>query len=125
MTVIIAGTLDLEDPSQVKEMLLAARPHIEGALREEGCIEYAWTEDHLNPGRVYIYEEWTSSEALEAHLRDHWYDDMRAHLGQYPFKAERRRVTKKYRVDLEEPVYDDSGVARGHFSGAGAVRSDD
>ena len=110
MTVIVAGCMDLENPEQLKEMLLGARPHIEGALAEEG------TEDHLNPGRLYIYEEWTSSEALEAHLRDHWYDDMRAHLGQYPFKAERRRVTQKYRVDLEEPVYDDTGVARGHFS---------
>lgn len=116
MTVIIAGCLDLEDPSQMKEMLISARPHIEGALQEEGCIEYAWTEDHLNPGRVYVYEEWASSDALENHLRSHWYADMRAHLGQHPMKTTRRRVTKKYLVDLEEPVYDETGVARGHFS---------
>ena len=114
MTVIIAGTMDLEDPSQMKEMLLSARPYIEGALAEEGCIEYAWTEDHLNPGRLYVYEEWTSSDTLEAHLQSHWYRDMGAHLSQYPRK-ERQRVIKKYRVDLEEPVYDDTGVARGHF----------
>lgn len=116
MTVIIAGCLDLEDPSQMRGLLNAARPHIEGALQEVGCIEYAWTEDHLNPGRLYVYEEWTSSDALENHLQSHWYADMRAHLGQYPFKTTRRRVTKKYRVDMEEPVYDESGVARGHFS---------
>lgn len=114
MTVIIAGIMELEDPSQVKEMLLAARPHIEGALQEEGCIEYAWTEDHLNPGRVHVYEEWTSSETLEAHLQSHWYRDMGAHLRQYPRKPP-TRVIKKYRVDLEEPVYDSEGVARGHF----------
>lgn len=114
MKVIIAGTMDLEDPSQVKEMLQSARPHIEGALREEGCIAYDWTEDHLVPGRVHVYEEWTSSEALEAHLRDHWYRDMGAHLSKYPRKP-RNNVIKKYRVDLEEPVYDETGVARGHF----------
>lgn len=114
MKVIIAGTLDLEDPSQVKEMLQSARPHIEGALQEEGCIAYDWTEDHLVPGRVHVYEEWSSSETLEAHLQDHWYRDMGAHLGRYPRKAT-DNVIKKYRVDHEEPVYDDTGVARGHF----------
>jgi quinol monooxygenase YgiN len=114
MTVIIAGIMDLADPSQMQEMLLSARPHIEGALTEEGCIEYAWTEDHLTPGRLYIYEEWASSEALEAHLQSHWYRDMGGHLAQYPRK-DSQRVIKKYRVDLEEPVYDDTGVARGHF----------
>ena len=35
MKVIIAGFIDLEDPSQVKEMLTSARPHIEGALEEK------------------------------------------------------------------------------------------
>ncbi len=114
MKVIIAGTLDLEDPGQVKEMLVSARPHIEGALREEGCIAYDWTEDHLIPGRVHVYEEWSSSEALEAHLRDHWYRDMGAHLAKYPRKPS-NSVIKKYRIDLEEPVYDETGVARGHF----------
>ena len=114
MKVIIAGTLDLEDPSQVKEMLQSARPHIEGALQEEGCIAYDWTENHLVPGRVHVYEEWTSSETLEAHLQDHWYRDMGAHLSRYPRKAT-NSVIKKYRIDHEEPVYDDSGVARGHF----------
>jgi hypothetical protein len=39
---------------------------------------------------------------------------MGGHLAQYPRK-DSQRVIKKYRVDLEEPVYDDTGVARGHF----------
>ncbi len=114
MTVIIAGNMDLEDPSQMQEMLLAARPHIEGALAEEGCIAYSWTEDHLTPGRVQIYEEWTTSEALSAHLASHWYRDMGAHLAQYP-RRPRDSVIKKFRVDLEEPVYDPDGVPRGDF----------
>jgi len=114
MKVIIAGTMDLEDPSQMKEMLQSARPYIEGALTEEGCIAYDWTEDHLTPGRLHIYEEWTSSETLDAHLQSHWYRNMGAHLAKYPRKP-RDAVIKKYRVDHEEPVYDESGVARGHF----------
>jgi len=106
--------MDLEDPSQVKDMIVSAKPHIDGALEEEGCIAYDWTESHLVPGRVHIYEEWTSSEALEAHLQDHWYRDMGAHLAQYPRKAS-QSVILKYRVEHEEAVYQD-GVATGHFS---------
>ena len=114
MKVIISGSIDLENPGQVKEMIQSARAHIEGALEEEGCIAYDWTEDHLVPGRVHVYEEWTSSDTLEAHLQDHWYRDMGAHLSKYPRKPS-DRVIKKYRIDHEEPVYDTTFVARGHF----------
>ena len=114
MTVIIAGYMELVDPSQMEEMLTTARPHIEGALAEEGCIAYSWTQDYMVEGRLWIYEEWTSSETLEAHLQSHWYRDMGAHLAQYERKP-MTNVIKKYRVDLEEPVYDETGVARGHF----------
>ena len=119
MTVIVAGYFELEDPSQMEEMLTTARPHIEGALDEEGCIEYAWTQDYRVPGRLYVYEEWTSSETLEAHLQSHWYRDMGAYLAKFPRKP-RDSVIKKYRIDFEEPVYDDTGVARGYFFSEGA-----
>lgn len=114
MKVIIAGCVDFENPEDVKEMIQAAKPHIDGALEEDGCIAYDWTEDHLIPGRVHVYEEWESSETLEAHLQGHWYRDMGAHLAKYPRKPS-QNVIKKYRVEHEEPVYDETGVARGHF----------
>ena len=76
MKVIVAGYIDFEHPNEVSEILISARPHIEGALEEEGCIAYSWTECHLTPGRVFVYEEWTSSETLSAHLASHWYRDM-------------------------------------------------
>ena len=52
MTVIISGYVEFENPEQVPAILVGARTHIEGALAEEGCIAYSWTEDHLTPGRV-------------------------------------------------------------------------
>ena len=113
--VIVAGSIDLVDPAQVKEMLLSARAHIEGVLTEDGCLAYDWTEDHLVPGRVHVYEEWTSSAALEAHLNDHWYRDMGAHLAKYPRKPS-TNVIRKFRIDHEEPVFDSNGVARGQFA---------
>ena len=115
MKVIISGALHLEDPSQITEMIESARPHIEGALEEEGCIAYDWTEDHLVPGRLVIYEEWTSSETLEAHLQGHWYRDMGAHISKYPQKPS-PQPPKKFRVEYEEFVYNEQGVATGVFS---------
>ena len=54
MKVIVAGYIDFENAGEVREILTSARPHIEGALEEEGCIAYSWTECHLTPGRVYV-----------------------------------------------------------------------
>ena len=56
MKVIVAGYIDFENAGEVREILTSARPHIEGALEEEGCIAYSWTECHLTPGRVYVFE---------------------------------------------------------------------
>ena len=41
MKVIVAGYIDFEHPNEVSEILISARPHIEGALEEEGCIAYS------------------------------------------------------------------------------------
>ncbi len=114
MTVIISGYVEFEQAEKVPDILVGARALIEGALAEDGCIAYSWTEDHLTPGRVWVYEEWTSEATLEAHLNTHWYRDMGAYLGTFARKPT-TNVIKKYRVDLEEPVYDETGVARGHF----------
>ena len=114
MTVIISGFIDFQPHENVPEILLSARTLVEGALAEVGCIAYSWTEDHLTSGRVWVYEEWSSEDTLDAHLNTHWYRDMGAYLGTFDRKP-MTNVIKKYRVDLEEPVYDDTGVARGHF----------
>ena len=93
MKVIVAGYIDFENASEVPEILMSARPHIEGALEEEGCIAYSWTECHLTPGRVYVYEEWTSSETLSAHLASHWYETWVATL--HPSPESRARMSSK------------------------------
>ena len=114
MTVIISGFIDFEPHENVPEILGSARPLVEGALAEVGCIAYSWTEDHLTPGRVMVYEEWTSSDTLAAHLASHWYRDMGQHLAKFD-RLPMVKPIKKYRVDLEEPVYDEAGIARGEF----------
>jgi quinol monooxygenase YgiN len=118
MKVLVAGYVDFEDGVSVEEVVTSARAHIEGALSEPGCLAYSWTKDLLTPGRVWVYEAWETAEALDAHLKSHWYADMAAHLGAFPMKAT-SDIIKKYRIDLEEPVYDASGVPQGLFAGAG------
>ena len=54
----------------------------------------------------------TLALALIEHLRAPSYVNMLAHLGKVGIRA---AVTRKYRVDLDEPVYDDQGKPRGDF----------
>ena len=110
--IVISGVLEFP-PEVREEALTTAKPHIDGAYTEKGCIHYLWTADLNHPGRVVVYEEWESAEDLEAHLRDHWYDDMRAHLGKYNLLG---AETNKYRVTLKEPVYGPDFVASAYFS---------
>ena len=111
MTIIISGTVDL-DPAQLDAALAAAKPLIEGALTQEGCLDYDWCPDPRTPGRIRVFERWETEADLHAHLNDKWYFDMRECLGQYGITG---AETLKYRVDLQEPVYDETGVARADF----------
>lgn len=109
--IIISGTVDMP-PENVAPALEEARPLIEGALAEKGCQDYDWCPDPRVPGRIRVFERWASEEDLHAHLNDKWYFDMRDCLGKYGITA---GDTAKYRVDLQEPVYDETGVARADF----------
>lgn len=109
--IIISGTIDMP-PENVAPALESARPLIEGALEEPGCLDYDWCPDPRIPGRIRVFERWESEETLAGHFQDRWYQDMRVHLGQYGITG---ADTAKYRVDLEEPVYDETMTARADF----------
>jgi quinol monooxygenase YgiN len=77
VTLIVAGTYRVED-------LAGLRPHMATVLRatreEDGCVEYAYAEDVLEPGLIRVFEVWRDRAALEAHFasahiaswRDSW-----------------------------------------------------
>lgn len=113
--IIISGTVDLP-PERLDEALAAARPLIEGALTEPGCLDYDWCPDPRHPGRIRVFERWTDEAALAEHFRTHWYLDMRDTLGSFGILA---ADTAKYRVDISEPVYDSEGQPRADFFTAG------
>ena len=65
--ILVIGTVRLPP-----EKLLAARADIlamiSASRAEEGCLEYCYAEDVLEPGLIHVKEIWTSREALRDHL---------------------------------------------------------
>jgi len=109
--IIIAGTVDLP-PENVEAAVTAAEPLIAGALTEPGCLDYDWIPDPRHPGRIRVFERWESEETLASHFQSRWYKEMREHIGRFGIIA---ADTAKYRVDLSEPVYDQTMTARADF----------
>lgn len=109
--IIISGTIDMP-PENVEAALEAGKPLIEGALTQPGCLDYDWCPEPLHPGRIRVFERWDSEESLASHFQDRWYNEMREALGQFGII---NADTAKYRVDLSEPVYDETFTARADF----------
>jgi len=109
--IIISGTVDL-DPAQVDAALAAGRTLIEGALTQDGCLDYEWCLDPRHPGRIRVFERWRDEASLAAHFRNRWYRDMRATIGRFDIRGSN---VAKYRFDLSEPVYDSRGEPRADF----------
>lgn len=112
MPIIINAVIDLE-PSGAEQALLDAQPFIAASRAETGCVAYDWALDPATPGRVHVYEEWASEEALAGHFRDPSYAAMRDHVGKSGMIAAR---SQKCRCDAIEPVYDDTGTPQAYFS---------
>jgi quinol monooxygenase YgiN len=55
-----AGSLDKARP--------AMRAMIAGSRSEQGCVEYSYSEDVLEPGLIHVKEVWESREAISAHF---------------------------------------------------------
>lgn len=115
--IIVSGTVDLP-PARLAEALEAAAPLIDGALGQDGCLDYDWCPDPRHPGRVRVFERWRDEAALVRHFQGEWYRRMRETLNGFGILGAH---TAKYRVDLTEPVYDPSGTPRADFFSASDV----
>ena len=65
--IVIAGTVRIPTGA-----LDACRPAmkamVEGSNAEDGCLYYAYAEDVLEPGLIWVSEAWRDDEALKAHV---------------------------------------------------------
>lgn len=65
--VIVGGTFEVE-PAQRDAFLASRLDRMRTSRAEPGCLEYVSSADPLDPGRVVLFERWTSQESLDAHL---------------------------------------------------------
>ena len=65
--VIVSGWIDF-DPADREEALRAFSVVVASSREEPGCLDYAFTPDPDLPGRVRVFEHWTSQAALTEHL---------------------------------------------------------
>lgn len=111
MIVLIAGTIDILDGKR-EAALAEAASLIDDTRAQAGCKHYVWSADPTSDTRVYVYEYWESIDHLAAHLAGPFYASMLGLLGKYPME---NVAISKFRVDLEEPVYDPEGRPRADF----------
>lgn len=111
MTILIAGTVDIPGGERDKALADAAAL-MDETRSQQGCVHYVWAADPTSDARVYVYENWASTEDLAAHLAGPYYAQMLGLLGKY--QVENAQVSK-FRTDLEEPVYDPEVQPRADF----------
>lgn len=75
---IVAGSIEV-DPAQREQFLKGREEAMRTSRSEPGCLDYVFSADPLEPGRVMLFERWESKEALAAHL-----EGMRARRGSAP-----------------------------------------
>jgi quinol monooxygenase YgiN len=66
--VVIVGGLFEVDPDQREEFLAHRHELIRRSRAETGCLEYTFAADPIDPGRVVLFERWSSQADLDAHL---------------------------------------------------------
>ena len=64
---IVAGTLEV-DPSQREAFLAGRMDGMRATRKEPGCLEYTFSPDPTNPGRIMLIERWASQKDLDAHV---------------------------------------------------------
>jgi quinol monooxygenase YgiN len=75
--ILVIGTVRC--PPEALEALRAPMAQVVAASRaEDGCIDYAYGADMLDPGLIRVSEAWRDRAALEAHLRQPHMDAWRA-----------------------------------------------
>lgn len=65
--IIIGGTFEVE-PSQREAFLTGRLEAMRASRAEPGCLEYVFSADPIDPGRVVLFERWVDQASLDAHL---------------------------------------------------------
>jgi quinol monooxygenase YgiN len=74
---LIVGTIRLP-PEKVQDARPIMRVMVESSRAEDGCVEYGYAEDVLDPGLIHVKEVWRDQIALDRHFVSHHITDWRA-----------------------------------------------
>jgi quinol monooxygenase YgiN len=111
MTILIAGTVEID--AQKRDAALEEAAGLMAETRaQKGCVHYVWSADPTSPTRIYVFENWDATDDLAAHLAGPYYAQMLGLLGKYGVTS---AEVSKFKVALEEPVYDPEGRPRADF----------
>lgn len=62
--IIVSGALYIDEADR-DSYLRSCREVIVAARKSKGCIDFHLAADPIEPGRINVYEEWESVEAVE------------------------------------------------------------
>lgn len=65
--IIVAGTVRIE-PSKLGSARGEMEKMIKASRAEDGCIDYSYSVDVLDPGVVHVFEAWRDRDALQRHF---------------------------------------------------------
>ena len=109
--IVIIGTIDMAAGAR-SDALERARPHIEGARTQDGCLAYVFAADPVVDDRISVHEHWRDAASLEAHLSGPHYRAMLETLGAHGVTA---ISVAKHEIRRSAPVYGSRGVATASF----------
>jgi quinol monooxygenase YgiN len=99
--IIVSGTLRVDSADIDKAMELGTTMS-EASLAEEGCSAYGFWQDPADPGRVRVFEEWASQEALDEHFATPHMGAFMAGLGELSISD---MELSKYEVSEKAPLF--------------------
>src|SRR5262245_29776663 len=65
--IIVGGRFEV-DPAERDAFVAECHDLMRTSRSEDGCLEYTFAVDPLEPGNVILFERWESQAALDAHL---------------------------------------------------------
>ena len=65
--IVVVGYITI-NPEMRAEAEAAIATLVPLTVAEEGCVEYRYAADILEPNRINIWEQWESEEAMTAHM---------------------------------------------------------
>jgi quinol monooxygenase YgiN len=66
--IVVAGTIKI-NPERKAEAIKAALAMAQATEAESGCLRYQFYESLAQPNTFFIFEEWETAVALEAHFQ--------------------------------------------------------